>query len=211
MLSLLVAMSAIPIITLVQSQSMAQITDPVGVVQCLPFTFTWTPGTPPYDLSVFDVHGTELFKAGNLNDTKVTWTPVTGVGATADSPVEFTVNIQDHGPFSESHSNAENITAGSTAVDSSGVIPSRCANAPVSSSSSTSAIFVTAPISNSASTTFTPTTINGPSKSDSGAVGNPTVSPAAPSQSSNGAVSMEHETLLLLSIVSSVISLLALR
>ncbi|KAJ7788404.1 hypothetical protein B0H14DRAFT_2948851, partial [Mycena olivaceomarginata] len=117
------AMSAI--LPLVHGATMAVIADPVGVVQCLPYTFTWTVGTPPYDMSVYDAQSSELFNVVT-NNTNATWTPVNSVGATADSPVEFNVLIQDGGPFSVSRSTAENITAGSIAVDSSG----RCANAP---------------------------------------------------------------------------------
>ncbi|KAJ6608298.1 hypothetical protein B0H10DRAFT_2068346 [Mycena sp. CBHHK59/15] len=69
---------------------------------------------------------TFLFSA-SVNSTSVTWTPVNGVGATAEVPISFNIIIQDRSLFSTSRSTSEKITAGSIAVDSS----CRCANAPV--------------------------------------------------------------------------------
>ncbi|KAJ7336187.1 hypothetical protein DFH08DRAFT_878043 [Mycena albidolilacea] len=199
MLSLVSITTMSAILPLVHGATMAVIADPVGVVQCLPYTFTWTVGTPPYDMSVYDAQSSELFNVVT-NDTNATWTPVNGVGATADSPVEFNVLIQDGGPFSVSRSTAENITAGSIAVDSSG----RCANAPaLSSQTTTSATAVTAPISNSASTTFIPTTIKGASKADSGATNSVSTISSAPTNS-NGVVSVDHRGSLLLGTVFGV-------
>ncbi|KAJ7509438.1 hypothetical protein B0H11DRAFT_1959659 [Mycena galericulata] len=123
MLSILFPLFSAARLPLVRAQDpqppMANISDPVGVVQCLPYTFTWTGGVPSYDVSVYSETGTSLFSA-TVNSTNVTWIPVNGVGATADVPVSFNVIIQDHSLYSESMSSYENITAGSIAVDSSG-------------------------------------------------------------------------------------------
>ncbi|KAJ7135886.1 hypothetical protein C8R44DRAFT_729426 [Mycena epipterygia] len=164
--------------------AMAEIADPVGVVQCLPYTFTWTGGVPPYDVGVYGAFsgGTPLFSAVT-NDTNVTWTPVDGVGATADLPVDFNVVIRDDSLYSNSNSASENITAGSIAVDSTGLN---------STSSVLTASMLTAPISASGSNTFIPTTIQGVSKSASGATNSAadsTILPAATTTSNGGAPS----------------------
>ncbi|KAJ7053274.1 hypothetical protein C8F01DRAFT_1375179 [Mycena amicta] len=126
----------------------AVIADPVGVVQCLPYTFTWTGGVPPYNFAIYNDDNENIFDIADINDTSLTWTPTQGVGATPDASVKFTALISDTSTFSSSQSAEEEITAGSIAVDAHG----NCANAPVS-------ITTTSTSSAPPSSTFTPVTI----------------------------------------------------
>ncbi|KAF7300578.1 Apoptosis-inducing factor [Mycena chlorophos] len=152
------------------------ITDPVGVVQCVPYLLSWTGGYPPYIVLVqlADTLGDEMFSAEGINSTNVTWTWAASAGATPDISMPFTVSVMGTYPNGSlgipSFSKQEEITVGSPAI---AVVDGDCTN--ITSSSSA---FSTQTVANTALTRSTPvlTTIV-PSAASAGIV--PSASSAA--------------------------------
>ncbi|KAJ7246364.1 hypothetical protein C8J57DRAFT_1523495 [Mycena rebaudengoi] len=86
--ALVVMLSAILPFATAQKGTFTNIADPVGVVQCLPYTFQWTGGEAPWEVTVESTLG-EHYLEKTMQTNSLTWTPEYGVNATADTPVRL--------------------------------------------------------------------------------------------------------------------------
>jgi len=96
--------------------------DPVGAVQCLPYTFSWSGGTPPYDAEVSSKGYDDLFPSlanfNNISGTSITWIPTMGY----TGPVQFTFVVMDSAvPYNQGESAVEILAIGNVAVDQDGL------------------------------------------------------------------------------------------
>ncbi|KAF7356648.1 hypothetical protein MVEN_00999300 [Mycena venus] len=102
--------------------SVITVKDPVGAVQCLPYTFSWTGGTPPYSAEVSSKGYNDIFPAlklfNNISDTSVTWYPDAGY----TGPVKFTFVVMDSAvPYNQGESAEETLAVGDVTVDQDGL------------------------------------------------------------------------------------------
>ncbi|KAJ7504445.1 hypothetical protein B0H11DRAFT_517521 [Mycena galericulata] len=95
------------------------VTDPVGAVQCLPYTFSWSGGIPPYIVLVQSPSYNELVPDiqtfNDVNGTSITWNQTQGF----TGPVLFTLAVLDS-TDALGTSAQETLAVGDVAVDEAG-------------------------------------------------------------------------------------------
>ncbi|KAJ7115903.1 hypothetical protein C8R44DRAFT_793604 [Mycena epipterygia] len=95
------------------------VTDPTNAVQCLPYTFSWSGGIPPYIVEVSSIGYNNLAPALQIfldvNETTITWNQTVGF----TGPVLFTLVVSDSaGAMGQSVQ--ETLALGDVTVDEAG-------------------------------------------------------------------------------------------
>ncbi|KAJ7155477.1 hypothetical protein C8R43DRAFT_1000048 [Mycena crocata] len=99
------------------------VADPTGIVQCVPYTFTWSGGTLPYTVIVdtvgFSLTSPAIKIFNNVNETSVEWAPDQGF----PGDLQIFIVVMDSAG-AQSNSSTLTLAVGDVTVDDAG----RCLN-----------------------------------------------------------------------------------